>query len=98
MESPEKISAADIDESQKGEGLRSAKTSPLAVDRCIAAELQQPRLVRMERKRELLQPQSHRVPEAPRVGFVLEAGHNIIRVPQDDDVAFGFPPSPPVGP
>jgi hypothetical protein len=34
----------------------------------------------------------------PRVSFVLEADHDIIRVPRDDYVAFGFPPSPPVGP
>ena len=29
---------------------------------------------------ELLEPRSHRVPEAPRVGLVLEAGHDVIGV------------------
>lgn len=51
----------------------------------------------MKRKRELLQPLSHRVPEAPRVNFVLETNYNIIRVPQNDEVAFSFLPPPPMG-
>ena len=55
-------------------------------------------LVRMKRKRELLKPQTHRVPEAPRVGFVLKAHNDIIRETQDNDVACCFPPSPPIGP
>lgn len=88
----------DKDETQEGEGLRPAKAAALSSARCVAAKLQQPRLVRMQRKRELFQPRSHRVPEAPRVVFVLEADHDIIRVPQNDHVAFGFPPSPPIGP
>jgi hypothetical protein len=46
----------------------------------------------MQRKRELCQPRSHRVPQAPRVSFVLEADHDIIGVPRDDYVAFGFAP------
>jgi hypothetical protein len=29
---------------------------------------------------------------------VPRSWHTIIRVPHDDHVAFGFPPSPPVGP
>jgi hypothetical protein len=29
---------------------------------------------------------------------VLEADNDVIRIPQDDHVAFGFLPSPPVGP
>ena len=36
--------------------------------------------------------------KAPRVGFVLKAHNNIIRVPQNDDVTFGFSPSPALGP
>jgi hypothetical protein len=31
-------------------------------------------------ERELLEPRSHRVPEAPRVGFVLEAGNNVVGI------------------
>ena len=29
----------------------------------------------MKLERELLEPRTHRVPEAPRIGFVLEASH-----------------------
>jgi hypothetical protein len=29
---------------------------------------------------------------------VLKAYHDVIRIPQDDHIAFGFPPSPPLGP
>jgi hypothetical protein len=64
----------------------------------MTAKLQQSGLVRMKHKRELLKPQAHRIPEAPRVGFVLKARNNIIRKPHNDDVAFGFPPSPTLGP
>ncbi len=39
----------------------------------MAAELQQPGLFPVQLERELLEPRSHRVPEAPRIGFVLEA-------------------------
>ncbi len=72
--------AADKNKTQKGEGLRPSKTTTLAVSRCIAAKVQQPRLVQVQRKRKLLQPRMHCVPEAPRVGFVLEANNDIIRI------------------
>ena len=52
----------------------------------------------MQRQRKLLQSHAHRVPEAPGIGFVLKAGHNVIRVSQDDHVARGLAPSPPLGP
>jgi hypothetical protein len=64
----------------------------------MVAKLQQASLVRMKRKRELLKPHTHRFPEAPRIGFALEANNDIIRVPQDNDVACGFPPSPSLSP
>ncbi|EEA02868.1 hypothetical protein BH160DRAFT_1876 [Burkholderia sp. H160] len=41
--------------------------------RCHADRIEQ------QSKRELFQPRSHRVPEAPRVGFVLEADNDVIR-------------------
>src|ERR1700692_2296462 len=53
-------------ETQERKGFRFAKAAPLSSDRCIAAKFQQPGLVRMKRKRELLQPQTHRFPETPR--------------------------------
>ena len=64
----------------------------------MAAKLQQSSLVRMKRKRELLKPHTHCFPEAPRIGFVLEADNDIIRKPQDNDVASSFIASPPLGP
>src|SRR5437870_11589754 len=52
----------------------------------------------MKRKRELLKPHTHCFPEAPRVGFMLKAHNDVIREPQDNDVACSFIPSPPLGP
>ena len=66
--------------------------------RRIAAELQQAGLLPMKLERELLEPLSHRVPEAPRIGFVLEADDDIVGIAHDDDVAGGFSPSPLLGP
>src|SRR3954453_22036485 len=90
--------AADEGEAEKGEGLRLAETAPGALDRREAAELDQAGLVRMQRQRELLQPRAHRVPEAPGVGLVLEADHDVVRVAHDDHVARGLAPSPALGP
>ena len=46
----------------------------------------------------LLKPLSHRIPEAPRVSFVLESNDNIVCIPHDDQFAGGLPPSPLFGP
>ena len=40
----------------------------------------------------------HRVPEAPRVDFLLEANNDIIRIARNDYFTLGFPTPPPVGP
>ena len=53
--------------------VRFAEPAPGAPCRRMAAELEQAGLVRMERQRELLQPRTHRVPEALGVRLVLEA-------------------------
>src|SRR5215207_1136539 len=90
--------AADEGEAQEGEGLRLAETTPGALDRREAAELDQAGLVRMQRQREPLQPLAHRVPEAPGVGLMLEAEYEIIGVAHDDHVARGLTPSPALGP
>ena len=83
---------------QEVEGLRLANPAPHASGRREAAELDQAGLVRMQRQRELLQPRAHRVPEAPGIGLVLEADHNVIRVADDDHVARGLAPSPAFSP
>jgi hypothetical protein len=76
----------------------SPESAQPAFHRRIAAKLQQAGLLRMKHKRELLKPQAHRFPEAPRVGFVFETRNNIICEPQNDDVTFGFSTSPPLSP
>ena len=77
LERPAPRLAADEREPQEGEGLRFAKPSPLPPHRRMAAELQQTRLLLMKLERELLEPRTHRIPEAPRIGFVLEACHDV---------------------
>jgi len=57
-----------------------------------AAELQRPALIPVKLERELLEPRSHRIPEAPRVGFMLEADHDVVGVAHDDHVGFALHP------
>ena len=52
----------------------------------------------MERQRELLQPRTHRVPEALGIRLVLEADDDIIGIADDDHVARGLAPSPALRP
>ncbi len=88
----------DEGEAQEVEGLRLAKTPPFAVGRRMAAERDQAGLVRVERQRKLLEPCAHRIEEPTGVGLVLEAGNNVIGIPDDDHVASGLAPSPAFGP
>ena len=90
--------STDEDESQEREGFWLAQPAPLSSASRIAAELQQPGLVPVKFEPELLEPRSHRIPKTPRVGLVLEAGHDIVGVPHDDHVASGFPLAPLHGP
>ncbi|MNT49434.1 hypothetical protein D3C72_1862890 [compost metagenome] len=77
-------STTDKDEAQKGECLRPTKATTFALDRRVATKLDQSRVVRMQCKRGLLQPLAHRVPEQPRVSFMLETDDNVIRVAQNE--------------
>ena len=52
----------------------------------------------MQRQRKLLQPLTHRVPEASGVRLVFEADDDIVGVPHDDHVPRGLAPSPALGP
>ena len=90
--------AADQREAEEGEGLRLAKPASLPVRRRMAAELDEPGLVRMQRQRKRPQPFAHRVPEAPGVALVLKAGDDVVGVPHDDHVALRLAPSPALGP
>ena len=90
--------AANEGEAQEVEGFRFAETPLLSLGRREAAKLQQPGLDWMQRQRELLEPFTHRVPEAPGVGLVLEPDDDVVGVPHDDHVALGLPLSPAVCP
>jgi len=98
LERPAPRLAADEREPQEGKGLRFAKPSPLAPHRRMAAEFQQARLLPMKLERELLEPVPHRIPEAPRIDFMLEANHDVIGISHDDHISGGFAPLPLLGP
>lgn len=90
--------AANEGEPEEVEDFRFSEPAPRALGRRKAAERDQAGLVRMQRQRELPQPFTHCIPEAPGIGFVLEADHDIVRVANDDHVAHGLAPSPTRGP
>jgi hypothetical protein len=64
----------------------------------MAAELDQPGLVRIKRQRKLAQSLAHRLQEAPGVVLALEPNDDIVGVAHDDHVARGLVPSPALGP
>jgi hypothetical protein len=70
--------AADVDEPQERERLRLAQPALRSSVRREAAELQQPGLVLVKLERKLLEPLAHRIPEAPRVGFVLDTHDEVV--------------------
>src|SRR5205814_58535 len=86
--------AADERKAQEAEGLRFAEPALRACDPCEAAKLDQAGLLRVQRQRELPQPCTHFVPEAPGIGFLLKADHNVIRITQNDHGTRGLTPSP----
>jgi hypothetical protein len=86
--------ATDEREPQEVERLRFALPVALPPLDRIASELQQPGLVPMQFERELLEPRSHRVPEAARFGLKLEAHDQIVGITHHDHVALGFAPPP----
>ena len=87
---PFRVRPADMGEAQKVEGLRLAMAALAAVSRRIAAELDQARLVRMQRQREPAQPLAHLRQKPLGIGLVLEAGDDVVGVAHDDDVALGM--------
>src|SRR5208283_3732504 len=89
---------ADEREAQKIEGFRLALAAPRPGLGREAAELDETRLVLVQRQRKLPQPFAHRVPERFGVALVLKADDGVVRVSHDDHVAFRLPPSPAVRP
>jgi hypothetical protein len=90
--------AADESETQKGEGLRLAETTLRAVVRRVSAELDEPGLLRVERKSELLKPCAHCFQKAASIVLMLEANHDIVGVTRDKHVATNLAPPPLFGP
>src|SRR5215472_17004667 len=91
-------STTDEGEAQEREGFRFSKPAPLAFARSEAAELNQARLVRVERQRKFPEPVTHRIKEATCVALVLKADHQIVGISHDDHVAPGLLPSPALSP
>src|SRR5262249_2231392 len=89
---------ADENEAQDLEGFRLAEPALRSSSRRKAAKLDQAGLFRMQRQRELLQPFTHRVPEAPGVTFMLETDDEIVSISHDDHVTRGLVPSPAFSP
>jgi hypothetical protein len=71
QEGPTARLAADEGEPQERDDLWFAEPTPFAPGRRVAAEFQQAGLLPMKLEPELLEPHSHRIPEAPRVGLVV---------------------------
>src|SRR5271166_2056455 len=92
------VLAADEGEAQEVEGSRLAQPALLSIGPCVAAELDQAGLLRMQRQRELLKPCAHHVEEPTSVSLVLEPGHNVVGIAHDDHVAGRLALSPAVGP
>jgi hypothetical protein len=82
--------AADERESKKSEGLSPTSAAPLSTFSRMTTELQQARLLPVQFESKLFEPRSHRIPEAPRISFMLETHDQIVSVSHDDHVAAGF--------
>lgn len=78
QEGPAPRLAAGKREPQEVEGRRFSQPALPTPSRGMTAELQQAGLLLVKFEPEMLEPRSHRVPEAPRIGLVLEAGHDVI--------------------
>ena len=90
--------SADQREAKKGESLRSSQASPSAIDRRVAAELDQAGLFRMQRQRELPQPFAHFFPEATSVSLALKADDYVVSISHHDHIAPGLASSPTIRP
>lgn len=80
----------DVRESQEREDLCLTQRAPLSLAQCMATELQKAGLVPVKLEPELLEPRSHRTPEAKGVNFALETDHGIIGIAHDNQRAGSF--------
>lgn len=88
----------DVGKSEKVERLRFAKTSFGSMFNRIAAKLNQPGLVRMQRQCKLLQPLSHIREKASGIDLMLKTDNTIVGIAHNDDVTLSMVASPPVCP
>src|SRR5213075_2331528 len=85
---------ADMLESEERERLRFPFAAPLPPFRCISAELDDPRLFRMQFQRKLAQSLPQLLMEAFGILSMLEPHHEVICVAHDDDLSSGLPSAP----
>src|SRR5258708_24905025 len=81
---------ADVGEAEEVEGRRFAKPACSPVRRREAAELDEPRLLRMERQPERRHPLPHVRQEPRSLGLVLETGDDVVGIAHEDDVPLGM--------
>jgi len=83
--------AADVSEPKKVECLRLAQPTALSIFGRKTTELDQPGLLRMQRKRELLQPLPHVLHESLRFSFMLESYDEVSRPGESHPEALAEP-------
>ena len=81
------FSPTDMGESQEVEGFWLAASSPLVAFDCEPAELNQPGLVGMQCQSELFHAGRKLAKEPLGIVAVLETHDEVVRVPDDDDIA-----------
>jgi hypothetical protein len=79
--------AANVRKAEEREGLGLPLTTPLAIDGCVAAELHQTGLFRMQLQSKLAQALHELLPEPLGLRLVLESEHDVIGETDDNHVA-----------
>ena len=98
LERPTSRTTANEDETEKRERFGSVESSTLSPFGGIAPKLDQPRLLPVQFKLELLESRPHGIPETSGIRLVLEAEDDIIGVADDDASASSLSSAPSVGP
>src|ERR1700676_3722228 len=94
LETSPPVLPADVGKTKKVKRLRFAETACPPVRCRVASELNEPRLLRVQRQGERRQTCPHILPEPLGIGLMLEANDDVVSVSHNDDVAMGvaFPP------
>src|ERR1700694_2256927 len=86
--------AAIVRETEKGERLRSSQPLGLSISSSKAPELDQPRLVLMERQAEFANPLPKRHEHLPRITLILEFQYDVVGISDRNDFAGRSTPAP----